>query len=355
MLENEWNELTEDTPADRFMFTMSQNSGGPIRALSDEQIMEVLRLWNSDPHTEELVRETLQQGSRKDLLRLLTPEKYYFPQGSSVSISKSARYVQTGEFHDHDYFEIECILEGAADHHSMLGDYVLKQGDIVLIPPHVQHDLDVRDRGTVINLGIRSSTFRSEFADILKNDIGIASYFENIMYGTFNHEILIRECLDDFMTELILMLYQKQKQYPSENDLISSHLMASFLFRMFERSRPNLMVDITQSSNAKVNQIRKYIYEHCDTVTLSELSEQFYMSNAYISRYLKEKLHTGFSDLVREARMNRAKELLIKTDCSILEISQQIGYSSQSHFISLFHKMVGISPLQYRLKKTQTG
>ena len=222
MLEKEWNELTEDTPADRFMFTMSQNSGAPIRDLSDDEILEVLRLWNSDPHTVELVRETLAQGSRKDLLRLLTPEKYYFPQGSSVSISKSARYVQTGEFHDHDYFEIECVLEGAANHHSLLGDYVLGQGDIVLIPPHVQHDLAVRDRGTIINLGIRSSTFRSEFADILKNDIGIASYFENIMYGTFNHEILIKKCMDDFMTELILLLYQKQKQYPSDNDLISS-------------------------------------------------------------------------------------------------------------------------------------
>ena len=354
MLEKEWNELTEDSPSDQFMFRLTQSSGKPVRDWSDEQIVEGLKLWKSDPATEEFIRDILEHGRRKDLLQLLTPEKYYFPHGSSVSISKSARYVQNGEFHDHDYFEIECVLEGEADHHSLLGDYGLAQGDIVLIPPHVKHDLDVRDKGTIINLGIRSSTFRSEFADILKNDIGIASYFENIMYGTFNHEILIKECLDDFMVELILMLYQKQKQYPSENDLISSHLMASFLFRMFERSRPNLMVDITQSSNTKINQIRKYIDEHCDTVTLSELSEAFYMSSAYISRFLKAKLHTGFSDLVRESRINRAKELLIKTDQSVLEISQQIGYSSQSHFIALFHEMVGSSPLQYRLNKMKT-
>ena len=355
MLEKEWNELTEDTTADQFMFRLSQDSGKPVRDLSDEQIMEVLKLWKPDLHTEELVRQILDHGSRKDLLRLLTPEKYYFPQGSSVSISKSARYVQTGEYHNHDYFEIECVLDGKANHHSLLGDYALVQGDIVLVPPHVKHDLDVIGKGTVINLGIRSSTFRSEFANILKNDIGISSYFENIMYGTFNHEILIKDCMDDFMTELILMLYQNQKHYPSDNDLISSHLMASFLFRMFERSRPSLMVDITQSSHSKASQIRNYIYEHCDTVTLSELSDVFYMSGAYVSRYLKAKLHTSFSDLVREARISRAKELLVKTDRSILEISQQVGYSSQSHFIAVFHQTAGISPLQYRLRRSQAG
>ena len=353
MLEKELNELKEDSSVDRFILALSEKQGKPISTLSDKQIMDVMKLWNPDQHTMELVRDSLERGSRKDLIRLLTPEKYYFPPGSSVSISKSARYVQTNEFHNHDYFEIECVLDGSANHHSLMGDYSLNEHDIVLIPPHVKHDLDVVDKGTVINLGIRSSTFRSEFADILKNDIGISSYFENIMYGTFNSEIIIRQSLDTFMIELILMMYQKQKQYPSDTDIISNHLMASFLFRMFEVSRANLMVDITQSATAKAGKIRKYIYDHPDTATLSELSGIFYMSEAYISRYLKQKLHISFSDLVKEARINKAKELLIRTDLSVLEISQHIGYSSHSHFIHVFHETVGSSPLQYRIRGTQ--
>ena len=112
MLEKEWNELTEDSPSDQFMFRLTQSSGKPVRDWSDEQIVEVLKLWKSDPNTEEFIRDILEHGQRKDLLQLLTPEKYYFPHGSSVSISKSARYVQNGEFHDHDYFEIECVQCG---------------------------------------------------------------------------------------------------------------------------------------------------------------------------------------------------------------------------------------------------
>ena len=351
MLEREMQELLSDTDSDRFLLEISKRVGGPISDLSEEQIVEVISLWNPDEETAKQVTSLLKEGKKKELIRLLTPEKYSFPAGSSVSISKSARYVKTNDFHDHDYFEIECVLDGSADHHSLLGDYVLEKNDIVLIPPHVRHDLDVIGRGTIINLGIRSSTFRSEFSELLKNDIGISSYFEKIMYGTFNSEVIIRKSLDEFMIELILMMYQKYKEHSLNDDIISKHLITCFIFRMFERSRKELIYDISRSSDVKAGQMKRYIYDHFETVTLDDLSDRFYMSNAYISRYLKEKLHSGFSDILKEARMDKAKELLIKTDLSILQIAQNVGYSSQSHFIQLFHRSTGQSPLQYRISR----
>ncbi len=351
MLEKELEELKADTPSDRFIYELSKKNGKPISDMSDEQIKEAIAIWNSDESAEKLVNELLASGRKKDLIRLLTPEKYFFPEGFSVSISKSARYVQNNDFHDHDYFEIECVLNGEARHHSLFGDYLIGTNDIILIPPHVKHDLDVIGRGTIVNLGIRSSTFRSEFSDLLKNDIGIASYFEKIMYGTFNSEVIIKDSLDDFLIELILMIYKNQKTASADSSRIGNHLITCFISRMFERSRPDLIYDITQSSDIKASQIRKYIYEHLDSVTLEELSNVFYMSPAYLSRYLKANLRVTFSDILKEARIDKAKELLIKTDRSILEISEMVGYSSQSHFIHVFHKSTGISPLQYRMSK----
>lgn len=352
MLEKELEELLEDTKADRFLYEISKKTGEPISDLNEQQIIEVIGLWNSDQETIKYVTNLLKSGKKKELLRLLAPEKYSFQESSSVSLSKSARYVKTNDFHEHDYFEIECVLDGSANHHSLFGDYRLEKDDIVLIPPHVKHDLDVIGKSTIINLGIRSSTFRNEFSDILKHDIGVASYFEKIMYGTFNSEVIIRKSLDSFMIELILMMYQKNKEHSLNNDIISKHLITCFIFRMFECSRKELIYDISRSSDIKASQMKRYIYDHLETITLDDLSNHFYMSNAYISRYLKEKLHSGFLDILKEARMDKAKELLIKTDMPILQIAQKVGYSSQSHFIQLFHKATGLSPLQYRFSKT---
>lgn len=351
MLEKELKELLSDTETDRFLHQLSDRIGEPIGNLNEEQIMELIAMWNQDEETLKQVSDLLQAGRKKDLIHLLTPEKYSFPADSPVSISKSARYIRTNDFHDHDYFEIECVLDGKANHHSLFGDYLLEKNDIVLIPPHVKHDLDVIGSGAIINLGIRSSTFRAEFSDILKSDIGISSYFEKIMYGTFNSEVIIRKSMDEFMIELILMMYQKSKEHPLKDDVISKHLITCFIFRMFEHSRQELIYDISRSANVKAGQMKRYINEHFADVTLDDLSNRFYMSPAYISRYLKEKLHAGFSDLLKEARIDKAKELLVKTDLSILQISQIVGYDSQSHFIQLFHRSTGLSPLQYRFAK----
>ncbi|MCR5229961.1 MAG: AraC family transcriptional regulator [Solobacterium sp.] len=351
MLEKELKELKEDTAADSFIRELTLKTGEPVTEMSDSQIREVISKWKTDPETQKTVEQYLTGGRKKELIELLTPEKYAFPAGSSVSISKSARYIHTNNYHEHDFFEIECVLDGQASHHSLFGNYALNTADIVLIPPHVRHDLDVIGNGTIVNLGIRSSTFRSEFNDMLKNDIGVSSYFEKIMYGTFNSEVIIRECLDEFMIELILMAYQNQKTSFDDKNRIGNHLITCFISRMFERSRPDLIYDITQSSEVRAGRIRKYIYEHADSVTLRELSDVFFMSPSYLSRYLKNTLHAGFSEIVREARIDKAKELLVKTDLSVLDISAKTGYSSQSHFIHVFHKATGISPLQYRIRR----
>lgn len=347
MLEKELDALKMDTPADRLLRSLSQQAGHPISSLSNEQIKELISLWN--PDVLQFVEEQMRSGHPKELISLLAPEKNSFPLGSSVSISKSARYVQNNGYHSHDYFEIECILDGEATHKSLLGSYSLIQGDLVLIPPHVKHDLDVVDQGTVVNLAIRSSTFRTEFKDIFERNIGIASYFESIMYKSFNSEVILRKSLDDFLLELLLMMYQKQQTYPSDEDMINNHLATCFLYHLFEFSNQELIYNISQSSNLKASQMKRYITEHCSTITLEDLANHFFLSKAYASRYIKENLHENFSRIVEEARLNKAKEYLLKTDLSIVAISQKVGYSSQSYFISIFHTRCGVSPLQFRL------
>jgi AraC-like DNA-binding protein len=47
-------------------------------------------------------------------------------------------------------------------------------------------------------------------------------------------------------------------------------------------------------------------------------------------------------------RVERAKELLLRTDHSLAEIALEVGFSSQAHFTDQFRRATGSTPHRYR-------
>jgi AraC family transcriptional regulator len=46
--------------------------------------------------------------------------------------------------------------------------------------------------------------------------------------------------------------------------------------------------------------------------------------------------------------MNRARQLLLETDRSVIDIGLEVGYSSPSHFSQVFRREIGVTPSDYR-------
>jgi AraC-like DNA-binding protein len=51
---------------------------------------------------------------------------------------------------------------------------------------------------------------------------------------------------------------------------------------------------------------------------------------------------------LREARLARAKQLLLETDLQVKVIFREVGYKSLSGFEDAFKEKYGLPPLQYR-------
>lgn len=49
-------------------------------------------------------------------------------------------------------------------------------------------------------------------------------------------------------------------------------------------------------------------------------------------------------------RIEKAKELLIKTDSKVYEIAYLVGFSSQNYFTNKFIEVENITPIKYREK-----
>lgn len=93
----------------------------------------------------------------------------------------------------------------------------------------------------------------------------------------------------------------------------------------------------------------QYIAQHYDEeFTLEDLAGRFHFHPNYLSVLIRQ--HTGmpFSKHVTRLRINRACELLSKSEEPIQAVAQQIGYRDTSYFIRVFKGVMGVSPSRYR-------
>ena len=56
----------------------------------------------------------------------------------------------------------------------------------------------------------------------------------------------------------------------------------------------------------------------------------------------------SFSDLANNEKLEMAKELLLTSDMTVVQIAETLNYSNVQNFIRFFSKKVGMTPGKYR-------
>lgn len=83
-------------------------------------------------------------------------------------------------------------------------------------------------------------------------------------------------------------------------------------------------------------------------ITLDELAAHLNETPSAITRRLQRKFGMSFSEYVGRMRVEKAKELLRRTQLSATEVARRVGVQDQSNFGKLFKKYTGKTPMQYR-------
>lgn len=98
----------------------------------------------------------------------------------------------------------------------------------------------------------------------------------------------------------------------------------------------------------------QYIYEHLgDNVTLSRVAEHIHMNPSYLSHLFKEETGENFLDFLTLQRIGKAKEYLASGKYKNYELAEKTGFISYPHFCTLFKKLTGMTPSEYRKRQTQ--
>lgn len=113
-----------------------------------------------------------------------------------------------------------------------------------------------------------------------------------------------------------------------------------------------LLQNIRQKKQSVDMDMRTHVIQMIDEnlendISLDFLADQFSMRPDALSRLFKQMMGKGYTEYIKEKKMERALELL-KKDESIKDIAQRLGYNSPQYFIKIFKEIYGLTPYQYK-------
>lgn len=105
----------------------------------------------------------------------------------------------------------------------------------------------------------------------------------------------------------------------------------------------------SEKVSAVVKIAQDYICKHVHyNPTLKEIAEQTGFSENYFSAMFKKETGETVTEFIQKCRVQEAENLLRFSEYSLNEISQYLGFCTQSHFAQIFKRFTGITPGKFR-------
>lgn len=137
-------------------------------------------------------------------------------------------------------------------------------------------------------------------------------------------------------------------RYPADCDALA-RTCALRCTQLVAAAREESLHDSSVSSI--VLRARNYIDQHLyEKIDMEALASSLKISYGYLSRVFKEGMKMTLVDYALKRKIESAASQLESTDKSLQEISDMLGFSSQSHFGAVFAKYMHMTPKQYRMQ-----
>lgn len=231
-------------------------------------------------------------------------------------------------WHDHDFYEIICVLSGSCMHLINNTEWKFNTGNMVLIRPGIYHRLYAQEKNTnVMALSVRAETLHT-FLDVFN----IENEFPLIC---LNIDIL--QQINQFCSQI---LTKEKTEYNRQVRLLLGQLLI-----YFSKSR-------TEAENAIPEHFRLILSKMQNLNTVAKgLPAFLQLSNfsySQLNRLTKRYLNMTPGEYITSLRLQFAYDLIVHENLSYDTICDMVGFSSFSHFCKLIRQRYGMSPAKLR-------
>ncbi len=139
--------------------------------------------------------------------------------------------------------------------------------------------------------------------------------------------------------------YKSEKQIIATSKILEACVSYILLNDMVYTSKDRLIYKIDEFISSHIN----------EDLSPYKISGKFNISRTQLYEIVKQYSGLGVSEFVRKKRLEKARELLWKTDLPIGKIVEKIGYNDYNYFLKSYQKEYGITPKNFRKQKSNTG
>lgn len=251
-------------------------------------------------------------------------------------IKISQRLVFNGKYHNHDFYELEIVLNGKIRTEINGTTHDLSEGSMVLITPSDVHRY----------IGIDSPAELINLVFIPKN-VESYSFVASVLSG----ESVICKLSGDSKNSILFFIQKMRTE--STNPQLLNHRYISLLLSclMIELKRIKEQKGMQEQEQSKEAVRKAIIFTRThfkEQITLEDAAKVMNVSPVYASKLFQQSLGYGFKEYLINLRLEYAASLLAYTDESITDISYFAGYNSISYFSRGFKKKYNVSPAEYR-------
>lgn len=110
--------------------------------------------------------------------------------------------------------------------------------------------------------------------------------------------------------------------------------------------------DLGSNAHWVIREMKLYARENFrNPIKLSDRAERYGYNEKYIGRLFKSTTDVSFSNYVNRLRLNHAKNLLLSTEKSIIEVALDSGFENVTYFNRCFKRELGLTPTEFRRQR----
>lgn len=272
-------------------------------------------------------------------------EKVDYQNKSSILLHNNK---ETENYSAHWHTAIELIMPIINHYTIIIGKttYILREGDILVIPPGEIHELIAPEEG---------------LRRILLFDFSLISNlrgFSNII-TIFNQPRLITAANSpDLHPQLQELFDDISIEYFSSHTLREGAIYA-MIIQMFvlmgrkymntENLFPDVKLNKQKEYIEKFNLIFDYINSnYMEDITLEKIAHVAGFSKFHFSRLFKQFTDMSFYDYLNQRRVKEAEKLLLNPSLTVTEVAMRSGFSSISTFNRVFKIFKECTPTEFK-------
>lgn len=145
-------------------------------------------------------------------------------------------------------------------------------------------------------------------------------------------------------------LYTKSGQLPLQQSHDIAGKIGEIMLEYFDWFN---YINIYPNNNDEIRDRFQAISAYCRTnlrnkVTISELAKTVHINENYLSQFIRKSPYGSFSNMMGYIRCYVAQYMLLSTDYSVIDISNQCGFSDDKYFYKHFKLAWGQTPKELR-------